>query len=210
MKDGIAYLAFAVLSLGLISTPLAQEREHTLGYFLGKASSDASELSAEERTELLDRIEGLVKKVQTVHMDLTHFIQSGEYEIRYQEGKFWMSKLERDEESIKTATEQITLLKNKSTLLLPSVKLYKALRDLSSNFDAYINVPHFSAYIGDMAPEMELWTDPVFYKLHLLPLVREKEKEKEKEVKPPAKEVPKNQPRPKSPPPAKDKAVPKK
>jgi hypothetical protein len=41
--------------------------------------------------------------------------------------------------------------------------------------------------VGDFAPEMELWADPVFYKLYLLPLARSKDVEKElpqKEKKP--------------------------
>ena len=37
----------------------------------------------------------------------------------------------------------------------------------------------FSAFVGDLAPEIELWTDPVFYKLYLLPLAHSKDMEKE-------------------------------
>jgi len=50
---------------------------------------------------------------------------------------------------------------------------------LAENFNAYNNVPSFSAWVGDLAPEMELWTDPVFYQLYLLPLARAKDKEAE-------------------------------
>jgi hypothetical protein len=33
-------------------------------------------------------------------------------------------------------------------------------------------VSYFSAHVGDLALELELWTDPVFYKLYLLPLAQ--------------------------------------
>jgi len=38
-----------------------------------------------------------------------------------------------------------------------------------------------SAYVGDLAPEIELWNDPVFYKLYLLALAILKDKDIEKE-----------------------------
>jgi len=63
-------------------------------------------------------------------------------------------------------------LREKPTHLIASIKLYKSLKDLSSNFNAYNNIPLFSALVGDLAPEMELWADPIFYKLYLLPLAR--------------------------------------
>jgi hypothetical protein len=85
--------------------------------------------------------------------------------------------LEEDQESIEAGVQQIKLLKEKPTHLMASIKLYKSLRDLSSNFNAYNNMPSFSAWVGDLAPEMELWADPVFYKLHLLPLARSKDAE---------------------------------
>jgi hypothetical protein len=68
------------------------------------------------------------------------------------------------------------------------------LKDLSSNFNTYNNLPSFSALVGDSAPEMELWADGVFYKLYLLPLARVKDIEKkpiqnvQKEKKPLAQE----------------------
>jgi hypothetical protein len=52
------------------------------------------------------------------------------------------------------------------------------LKGLSSNFNAYNNLPSFSALVGDFAPEVELWADPVFYELCLLPLARLKDVEK--------------------------------
>jgi hypothetical protein len=39
-------------------------------------------------------------------------------------------------------------------------------------------MPSFSASVGDLAPELELWADPVFYQLYLLPLARLKDVEK--------------------------------
>jgi hypothetical protein len=37
----------------------------------------------------------------------------------------------------------------------------------------------FCGFVGDLAPEMELWADPVFYKLYLIPLALSKDLEKE-------------------------------
>jgi len=111
-------------------------------------------------------------------------IQTGEMDIRYQEGKFWMSKLEEDRGSIDMGIQQLKLLKEKPTNLVASIKLYKSLKDLSSNLNAYNNMPSFSAFVGDLAPEMELWIDPIFYKLYLLPLAHSKDTE----TKPPQKE----------------------
>jgi hypothetical protein len=71
--------------------------------------------------------------------------------------------------------------------LVASIRLYKSLKDLSSNFNAYNNMPSFSALVGDLAPDMELWVDPVFYKLYLLPLAHLKDAGKvfpQKEKKP--------------------------
>ena len=59
-------------------------------------------------------------------------------------------------------------------------------KDISENFNAYNNLPPFSALVGDLAPEMELWADPVFCKLYLL-LAHSKDVEKvppQKEQKP--------------------------
>jgi hypothetical protein len=70
------------------------------------------------------------------------------------------------------------LLREKPAHLVASIKLYKSLKDLSSNFNGYNNLSSFSASVGDFAPEMELWADPVFYKLCLLPLARSKDVEK--------------------------------
>ena len=81
-----------------------------------------------------------------------------------------MSKLDKDRESIEVGIEQIKLLREKPMHLIASIKLYKSLKDLSSNYNACNNMPAFSAHVGDLAPEMELWADPVFYILYLLPL----------------------------------------
>ena len=111
-------------------------------------------------------------------------------EIKYQEGAFWMSRLQQDRESLETALRDVKALKEKPDLLGPSVRLYKSLKELSSNFSGYSNVPSFSALIGDLALEMELWGDPVFYKLHVLPLAQRKDKETESKPVPTEKKLP--------------------
>lgn len=169
------FLVGFLLCLGLAS--LAEAEEYHLQYFLGKASSKTIELSRKEKTELVNQLDRVMKQAQTIRMKLIQAIQTGESDVRYQEGKFWMAKLEEDQDSIETGTQQIKLLREKPTHLMASIKLYKSLRDLSSNFNAYNNMPSFSALVGDLAPEMELWVDPVFYKLHLLPLARSKDAE---------------------------------
>ena len=131
-------------------------------------------------------MEGVMDQAQRINKSLIQAIQGGEMKIEYQEGKFWMSKLEEDRGSIETGIQQLKLLREKPTHLIAAIKLYKSLRDLSSNFNAYNNMPLFSAFVGDLAPEMELWADPVFYKLYLLPLARSKDIEME----PPKKEKP--------------------
>ena len=39
-----------------------------------------------------------------------------------------------------------------------------------------------SAYVGDLAPEVELWADPVFYKLYLLLLAASRDRDMDKEL----------------------------
>jgi hypothetical protein len=148
---------------------------------MSKSSSKAEELSKKEKTELLNRMDRAMERAQQMQAKLTQAIQTGEMDTRYQDGEFWVSKLEEDRASIQTGIQQLKLLKEKPANLLASIKLYKSLKDLSSNFNAYNNVPSFSAFVGDLAPEMELWADPVFYKLYLLPLARLKDKDMEKE-----------------------------
>jgi hypothetical protein len=132
-------------------------------------------------------MEEVMEQAQQIHVRLTQAIQTGEVELQYQEGRFWMSKLEQDEGLIENGIQQIKLLKEKPTHLVASIKLYKSLKDISSNFNAYNNLPSFSAMVGDLAPEMELWADPIFYKLYLLPLAQLKDSEK---VLPPKKNPP--------------------
>jgi hypothetical protein len=102
--------------------------------------------------------------------------------MEYQEGKFWMAKLEEDRGSIETGMQQLKLLKEKPNHLAGSIMLYKSLRDLSVNFNAYNNMPLLSAYVGDLAPEIELWGDPVFYKLYLLSLAAPRDRDMGKEL----------------------------
>lgn len=180
------FLGFVILFFGLVCAPAIAEDYH-LQYFLTKISSQTNELSKNERIELLNRIDEVTRQAKQIDSKLMQAIQTGNMEIRYQEGKFWMSKLEEDQASIENGIQQIKLLREKPTHLVASIKLYKSLKDLSSNFNAYNNMPSFSALVGDLAPEMELWADPVFYKLYLLPLADLKDAEKgppQKEKKP--------------------------
>jgi len=179
------FFALVVLFFGLVCVAIAED--YDLQYFLAKISTLKNELSKNEKIELLNRIDEVMGQAQQVHSKLIQAIQTGEMDIRYQEGKFWMSKLEEDQRSIENVNQQLKLLKEKPLHLVASIKLYKSLKDLSSNFNAYNNMPTFSALVGDLAPEMELWADPVFYKLYLLPLAHLKDPEKvppQKEKKP--------------------------
>jgi hypothetical protein len=175
MRYRTIFLSGLILFLGL--TSLGQAEDFSLQYFLSKASAQKVELSKKEIAELFNQLEGVIQQAQKIRTKLIQAIQIGETDVRYQEGKFWMSKLEEDKDSIDTAFQQIKLSREKSTHLLASIKLYKSLKDLSSNFNAYNNMPSFSALVGDLAPEMELWVDPVFYKLCLLPLAHAKDAE---------------------------------
>jgi len=176
-----------LLLFGLTTVGFAEE--YHLQYFLGKISSKANELSKKERTELLNQIEEVIGRARQIQIRLTQAIQTGEMDIQYQEGKFWMSKLEEDGGLIESGVQQLKVLKEKPTQLVASIQLYKSLKDLSSHFNAYNNMSLFSAFVGDLAPEIELWTDPVFYKLYLLPLAHSKDEKvpPQREKKPPLK-----------------------
>ena len=181
----LRFFGLTVLFFGLACGAFAQDFSQQ--YFLAKISSQKDELAKNEREELLNRMDEVLQQAQQIHSRLIQTIQTGEMDIRYQEGKFWMSKLEEDQGSIENGVQQIKLLREKPNHLIASIKLYKSLKDLSSNFNAYNNVPSFSSLVGDLAPETELWADPVFYKLYLLPLAHLKDAEKvspQKEKKP--------------------------
>ena len=185
MRDQKIFLVGFILFLVMVSFSYAED--YDLQYFLSKASSKTIDLSKEEKIELFNQLDGVMRQAQRIRTNLIQAIQTGEMDVRYQEGEFWISKLEKDQESIETGIEQIKLLREKPTHLVASIKLYKSLQDLSSNFNAYNNMPSFSALVGDLAPEMELWADPVFFKLYLLPLAHLKDVEKgppQKEKKP--------------------------
>ena len=158
--------------------------EYSLQFFLEKSSVRNYELSKKERGELLNRIEKILEQAKDVQSRLSRALQGGETDIKYQEGKFWMSQLDEDQGSIESAAEQLKALKERTTHLVAAIRLYKALKDLSFHFNTYNNMPSFSAYIGDTAPELGLWADPVFYRLYLLPLAQAKSSE----TKAPAKE----------------------
>ncbi len=176
------FLGLAILLLCVTSFSYAED--YDLPYFLSKSASKTIELSKNEEVELFDRIDGIIGRAQRIRMKLVEGIQTGEMDIRYQDGKFWISKLENDQESIEKGIQQIKLLKEKPTHLVAAINLFKSLKDLSSNFNAYNNMPSFSAFVGDLAPEIELWADPVFYNLFFFFFAQSKNIEKE----PPKKE----------------------
>jgi len=163
----ILFLSWASLSFA---------EDYTLQYFLAKASTKDYEPSEKEKAELLNRMNEILEKTQQVHKNLVQAIQGGEITMEYQEGRFWMAKLEEDRGSIETGMQELKVLKEKPNHLAGSIKLYKSLRDLSVNFSAYNNMPLLSAHVGDLAPEIELWADPVFYKLYLLSLAASRDR----------------------------------
>jgi len=148
--------------------------EYSLQYFLEKTSASSYKLSKKERLELLSGIENVLGRVREVRSRLSEAVQKGDADIKYQEGKFWMSQLEQDQGSIDSGFQQLKALKEKATNLVSAIKLYKSLKDLSFHFNSYNSLPAFSACIGDVAPELELWADPVFYRLCLLPMAQAK------------------------------------
>ena len=174
----------AVILAGVSSASLAEDL--TLQYFLAKATSKEGDLSITEKTELLNRIEEVMGRARQTHQQLIQMMLSGDVPLPFQEGHFWMSKFKEDETSIETGFQQLKLMKDKPLLLAPPILLYKVQRDLASNFNAYNNMPSFSSFVGDVGPELELWADPVFIKLFLLPLLNSKDKEAE--AKSPSKE----------------------
>ena len=169
-----------VLILSWVSLGFAQD--YTLQYYLNKASAKEYEASKKEKTELLNRMDEILEKTQQVHKNLVQAILGGEVTMDYQEGKFWMGKLVEDRGTIETGMQQLKLLKEKPNHLAGSIKLYKSMRDLSVSFSAYNNTPLLSAYVGDLAPEIELWTDQVFYKLYLLSLAASRDRDMDKEL----------------------------
>jgi hypothetical protein len=171
-----SFLGLVILFFGLVFVAYAED--YPLQYFLAKTSSQKNELTQKERTALINRMDEMIRQAQQIHLKLIQAIQTGEMDLRYQEGKFWMSKLEQDKGSIENGIQQIKLLREKPTHLVASIKLYRSLKDISSSFNAYNNIPSFSAFVGDLAPEMELWADPIFYQLYLLPLAYLKDVEK--------------------------------
>jgi hypothetical protein len=177
MRYLVHCLGLFILLLSLVSAGYPEDL--SLPYFLGKISPEEKELSRKEKAELLSRMNDVFRQAQQIQRSLIDAIQVGEMKLEYQEGRFWMSKLEEDRETIKTGIQQLKLLTENPNHLTASIRLYKSLRDLSSHFNAYNNIPSFSAFVGDLAPEMALWADPIFYQLYLLPLAYSKDKERE-------------------------------
>lgn len=176
MKYRKAMAVWLLIIFGLASFALGED--YSLQYFLSRVNSKPDALSKKEKTELLDQIDRTLGKAMRVHSKVTRDLQTGAIEISYQEGDFWISKLKEDRKSIDDGVAQVKLLKEKPNHLVGALILYKSLRDLSFNFNAYNSMPFFSAFVGDLAPELELWADPVFYQLHLLPLARLKDTDK--------------------------------
>jgi hypothetical protein len=176
MRYPMRFFVWVVLFFCL--APVAIAQDYSLQYFLSKVSSQAKELSKNEREALLNRIDEVLEQARQSHLKLMQAIQAGEWDIRYQEGKYWAAKLEEDQRTIENGVEQMKLLRKRPTHLVASIQLYKSLKNLSSNFNAYNNMPLFSALVGDLAPEMELWADPIFYRMYLLPLAQLKDVEK--------------------------------
>ena len=177
------FMLVAIL-VSFSSVSLAEEM--TLQYFLAKASSKEGDLSKAEKEELLNRIEEVMAHARQTHQQLIQMMLSGDVTLPFQEGQFWMSKFKEDETSIETGFQQLKLMKDKPSLLAPPILLYKVLRDLASNFNAYNNMSSFSSFVGDIGPELELWADPVFIKLFLLPPLNSRDKATE--AKSPSKE----------------------
>lgn len=175
MKYGKGILLTVLLFFNFVCMSFAED--YTLQYFLSKASTKTIDLSQKEKTELLNQLDEVMKQGQGIRAKLIQALQIGEADVRYQEGRFWMAKLEEDQGSIESGFQQIKFLRERPTDLIATIKLYKSLKELSSNFNAYNNLPSFSALVGDFAPEVELWADPVFYELCLLPLARLKDRE---------------------------------
>jgi hypothetical protein len=161
----------------LLLTSASFAEEYSLRYFMEKSFLKTYDLPKKERTELLDRVETMLEKSKEIQWSLTRTIQGGETDIKYQEGRLWLSKLEEDQQAIDSGARQLKALREKPMQLVAALRLYKALKDLSFHLNTYNNVPSFSAFIGDVAPELELWADPVFYRLYLLPLAQAKSQE---------------------------------
>ena len=87
-----------LVPLCFLLTSASIAEDYSLRYFMEKSSLKTYELSKRERTELLDRVESMLEKSKEIQLSLTRTIQGGETDIKYQEGRFWMSKLEEDQD----------------------------------------------------------------------------------------------------------------
>ena len=176
-------LGFSLVFSLMASVSVAEE--YQLQYFLEKSSMKTYDLSKRERTELLNRIERVLEQTKEIQLRLSRAIQAGETDVKYQEGRFWMARLEEDQGSIDSGARQLNILREKPTQLVAAIKLFKSLKDLAFHFNTYNNMPSFSASVGDVAPELELWADPIFYRLYVLPLARNLETKTPKKDKKP-------------------------
>ncbi len=87
--------------------------DFSLQYFLEKSSLKTYDLSKRERTELLNRIERILEQAKEIQSRLSRALQGGETDVKYQEGRFWMSKLEEDQASIDSGAQQLKILREK-------------------------------------------------------------------------------------------------
>jgi hypothetical protein len=149
----------------LFLASFVQAENDSLQYFLAKSASSTNELSKKEKEELLNRINEVMEQAWRIRDKLTQAIQRGDMEVQYQEGRFWMSRLEEDREAIETGLEHLKLLREGPVFLVPSIKLFKSLKDLSKNFNAYNNVPFLCAY-SDLAPEWNCGLTSFYRKLY--------------------------------------------
>ena len=173
-----------LIPLCLILISEGYSEEYRLPYFLEKCSNRSLEVSKKERVELLNQVEKVLEQTKQIQVSLSRAIQLGEADIRFQEGQFWMNRLDEDQKAIETGAGQLKILREKPANLVAAIILYKSLKDLAFHFNSCSNIPAFAPYIGDVAPELELWADPVFFKIYLLPLAQQKGLES----KPPGKE----------------------
>ncbi len=163
-----------IVLISVLIASAAEAQEYPLQLYLEKSSSRGYELTKKEKADLLDQIQKVLERAKEVQSRLTRMLQGGETDLKYQEGKFWMTRLQEDQQSIELGAQQLKVLREKPMHLVPAIRLYKSLKDLSAHFNGYNNIVSFSVSVGEVAPELELWADPVFYKLYLLPLAESK------------------------------------
>jgi len=102
-----------LVSVCLLLTSASFAEDYSLRYFMEKSLLKTYELPKKERAELLDRVETMLEKSKEIQLSLTRTIQGGETDIKYQEGRFWLSKLEEDQKAIDSGSRQLEVLREK-------------------------------------------------------------------------------------------------